>query len=341
MNEAVVLNAEAATDVGQRDHNEDNWLVDRELGLALVADGVGGHNAGEVASALTCSTISAGVAEGLTLREAVEEANRSVREAIEQGKGRQGMASTVVGLQCDESGYRIAWVGDSRAYLWDGMLHLLTQDHSFVQTLVDQGQITPEQARVHPRKNIIVQAIGLQQEGDLAVGENQGQLPQGAELLLCSDGLSDVLDSGELAAILARDEEPASRCKAMVQLAVDKGGQDNITALLVDCAGAAASEGEGAPRTYWHFDPQSGEYHGMATAAVEYSGDTGQTVVRRIAPRGAEDTVQNFTPGSEPGVSGDERKDDTGAQRSRRLRIFLGAALIVAVILGLISQGVV
>jgi len=260
-----------ATDVGRREHNEDAFFVDDTLGLMVVADGVGGHQAGEVASQVTCEVLARDVQRVGDLEGAIRRANLEVRDAVTAGRGKAGMATTVVAAQFDGPRYELAWVGDSRAYLWDGQLKLLTRDHSYVEALLEKGQITFAEARHHPRKNVIVQAIGLQDEDKLRVGSNSGQLKVGDLLVLCSDGLSDVVDCDHLAAILARDEPLQQRCRELVQTAVQNGGRDNVTVVLIQMAANGTVEegvGTGAevplePNVVWRYDPATGDYHGL------------------------------------------------------------------------------
>lgn len=274
--------AAGETHVGRREHNEDALLIEPATGLVMVADGVGGHQAGEVASQITCEVLARELAAGKDLESAIRQANREVRQAVDSGRGKSGMATTVVAAQFDGTAYQLCWVGDSRAYLWDGQLKLLTRDHSYVEALLEQGQITFEEARSHPRKNVIVQAIGLQDEDKLRVGGNRGNLPPGAVLVLCSDGLSDVLDCDRLAALLGSGESLQARSEALVQAAVEAGGRDNVTVVLVEldsdpdavfgegasdtAAGSSAAEGvaaEGEPEVVWRYDPATGDYHGL------------------------------------------------------------------------------
>ncbi len=233
--------ASGETDVGRREHNEDAFLIDHELGLVVVADGVGGHQAGEVASQVTCEVLARDVLASGDLEPAIRSANLEVRDAVAGGRGKPGMATTVVAAQFNGAHYQLAWVGDSRAYLWDGQLKLLTRDHSYVEALLEKGQITFEEARRHPRKNVIVQAIGLQEEDKLRVGINQGELLPGQVLVLCSDGLSDVLDCDRLASVLALDQPLEERCRALVLAAVEQGGRDNVTVVLVEGLAAGGS----------------------------------------------------------------------------------------------------
>ena len=134
-----------------RDHNEDSYICAPEQGLWLIADGVGGHAAGEVASAIVVDQITQAHQESIPITQAVLIAHQSVIDAPWQGCGRKGMGSTVVALVMNSNGYEIAWVGDSRAYLWNGTsLVQLTQDHTHVQKLISQRIITEKQSFSHP-----------------------------------------------------------------------------------------------------------------------------------------------------------------------------------------------
>lgn len=289
------------TDVGRREHNEDAFLVDDALGLMVVADGVGGHQAGEVASQVTCEVLARDVQGPGDLEGAIRSANLEVREAVTAGRGKAGMATTVVAAQFDGSRYELAWVGDSRAYLWDGQLKLLTRDHSYVEALLEKGQITFAEARHHPRKNVIVQAVGLQDEDKLRVGSNRGDLRAGDILVLCSDGLSDVVDCDRLAAILARDSSLEQRCHELVQTAVDNGGRDNATVVLVQLAGSDSGAGDDTamePDVVWRYDPATGDYHGLpelVQPGLPVADDAAAAAApaprrARVAPRSPEST---------------------------------------------------
>jgi PPM family protein phosphatase len=261
---AISVRAFGHTDVGQRSHNEDCFFVDVDAGLFAVADGVGGHQAGEIASALTCKVLERQVSRGSNLAQAIKVANVEVFEAVAQELGRAGMASTVVAAQFDGPAWKLAWVGDSRAYLWDGQLGLLSRDHSLVESLVRTGQITLEEARRHPKKNVIDQAIGLQGEGNLRIGRNQGVLQPGQTLLLCSDGLNDVLDSDEISLILGSGGTLEDRCKLLVYSAVNGGGRDNTTVILIETDPAITARGDTAPPEFiWRYDPATKTYSGL------------------------------------------------------------------------------
>lgn len=280
------------TDVGRRNHNEDTFLIDRELGLVIVADGVGGHHSGEVASALTCEVIRREISAGSNLTQAIDRANGEVIAAVHTGKGKPGMGSTVVACLITKTGYELAWVGDSRAYLWDGKLSLLTRDHSFVEAQLASGQISLEEARTHPRRNVILQAVGLQTDGQLDIGTNCGQLAPKSCLLLCSDGITDPLDSAQLSQLLGLRTTPDETCQQMVDTALQCGGRDNTTAVLIDGNGIPTDTPQvAAPASVvWVYNPETGVYDGLPDVTMAHPTDaiTGvQKQIQRVKPGSA------------------------------------------------------
>lgn len=224
-----------ATHLGKRSHNEDAFLVDDALGLYVVADGVGGEDAGEVASQIVCDVIAARVRAGESLYDAVRDAHFAIANAVSRGEGRPGMASTVVALLIRGDLYEIAWLGDSRVYLWDGHLKLLSRDHSLVETLLSKGEIGLDEARSHPKKNVILAALG---GGDIniPIGQNAGVLRSGAKFMLCSDGLTDVVEPKRIAKYFVDGIAIDKIAEYLVEDAVAAEGRDNITAIVVDVA---------------------------------------------------------------------------------------------------------
>ena len=229
------------THVGlRREHNEDTYYGDSQLGLWLVADGMGGHEFGEVASALARDTIVSQVRDGQPLNEAIRTADKEIIRQSQRRSEALPMGTTVVAARVVDSRFEIAWVGDSRIYLWDGRLHQLSQDHSYVQELIDQGAITPEQARSHPHRNVITQALGVTDPLSLKVEVIQGELKPAMQLLLCSDGLTEEVDDATIATILAKTDLSAQECvDQLVLSALDGGGSDNITVVLLRNGAAA------------------------------------------------------------------------------------------------------
>ena len=230
----------SCTDVGRmRDHNEDSLFVAPPL--FVVADGMGGHAAGEVASELAIQTISdlaPAYPNGPMLGMAVETANQAVYNAAQENERRSGMGTTVTAAMVSGGRLVIAQVGDSRAYLLSGgRLQQLTRDHSLMAEMIEAGQITPEEARVHPKRNFITRALGTAP----TVRPDLYELNVGAgdRLLLCSDGLSGMIDDEAIAKILSAYSDPQVCADQLVAAANEAGGHDNITAVVVDVGGDA------------------------------------------------------------------------------------------------------
>ena len=179
----------------KRSQNEDCYEADPELDLWLVADGVGGHSCGEVASDIVRTTIRDDIAQGSGLVAAIEHSHRAILEEIEHTASTRGMGSTVVALCMDGDNYELAWVGDSRAYLFhQGALERITQDHSMVADMIRQGTLTEEDSRVHPNRSVITRALGS--DPNMFADTYEVDADPGDTLLLCSDGLTSMLTVG-------------------------------------------------------------------------------------------------------------------------------------------------
>jgi serine/threonine protein phosphatase PrpC len=232
----VRLLAGAATDVGMvREGNEDGFLIDDRLQLFAVADGMGGHQAGEVASATALEALRASVATGTALEQAVTAANAAVFEKASADEALRGMGTTLTTLSIDPAGAELlgGHVGDSRAYLVrDGELRQITEDHSLVEELVREGRLTPEQADVHPQRSIITRALGI--DAAVSVDLVPVDIRAGDRILLCSDGLTTMLRPSDIATILRREPDPGRAADLLVDAANAAGGEDNITALVVE-----------------------------------------------------------------------------------------------------------
>ena len=229
----------ASTDVGMvRQQNEDSFLAEETL--FVVADGMGGHNAGEVASALAVTTLKAGARLGIddaeVFRELVQQANSAIYTASLDDSTQSGMGTTVTALSIvegEEPRVLVANVGDSRAYLWrSGALSRLSVDHSYVQELVNEGIITPEAARVHPRRNIVTRALGI--DRSVMVDVFTHFVRTGDRIVLCSDGLVDEVADNEIARVLGQHIDPQETAEALVMVANTNGGRDNTTVIVVD-----------------------------------------------------------------------------------------------------------
>lgn len=224
------------THVGlRRELNEDTYYGDSELGLWLVADGMGGHDYGEVASALAREAIVREIRQGTGLADAIRIADEEIIRASRKRSDALPMGTTVVAARVEGSRFQVAWVGDSRVYLWhDGKLAQLSQDHSYVQELISQGTISIDQARNHPHRNVVTQALGVTSPEALNVETLSGELLPGMQLLLCSDGLTEEVDDRGIAQVLAHTECSAQECvDGLVAAALDSGGSDNVTVVLV------------------------------------------------------------------------------------------------------------
>ncbi|MBC6904925.1 serine/threonine-protein phosphatase [Saccharophagus sp. K07] len=233
-------NFSQATDVGLlRDNNEDAILSDPQSGLWLVADGMGGHAAGEVASAITVQVVGEAIRQGKSLVDAITDAHHAVLEAAQDGTGKYGMGSTVVALRSLGNQYQIAWVGDSRAYLWtardkDGYtLQQLTIDHSYVQMLYQSGIISAEEINDHPDKNIITQCLGSNEVAQPRVDVVEGIWHKNDWIVLCSDGLSDTVSDQQICDILHDSKDPDAAVEALISAALANGGKDNVSVIII------------------------------------------------------------------------------------------------------------
>jgi protein phosphatase len=229
------LIAHAVTDVGRvRDGNEDGYRIDERTGLVAVADGMGGHVGGEIASAIALEALVAAVANGRPIRDAIAEANEAVIEKADADQNLRGMGTTLTAATMASGGtLLVGHVGDSRAYLSrDGAIRQITDDHSLVEEMVQRGQLTPEQAEVHPQRSIVTRAIGI--DPDIEVDVYPVELHPGDRVLLCSDGLTDMVRAEAIGQILAREPDGQRAAQLLVESANAAGGNDNITALVID-----------------------------------------------------------------------------------------------------------
>ncbi len=237
----------AATDVGRmRKNNEDSYLSSKPV--AAVADGMGGHSAGEVASAIAIEELATlgdrGPWENETaatddLKKAILRANRRIREMAASDHKLNGMGTTLVALLEDGDMVHVANVGDSRGYLLrQGELSQVTVDHSLVQELVDDGRLSPEDAERHPQRSVITRALGIEPEVEFDLFTYKLQV--GDRLLLCSDGLSDVVGTTQIRNVLLRVRSPQKAARQLVTVANEQGGPDNITVIVVDAVDESA-----------------------------------------------------------------------------------------------------
>jgi protein phosphatase len=246
------IHAAGNTDVGcVRKHNEDSFLADSALGLFVVADGLGGHAAGEVASQIVVETVARFVGQtlekdrtwpveydpslsydGNRLKVALLLSDQAITEDIRHHPERETMGSTVVAGLFHGSRLTLAHVGDSRAYiLGPAGIRQVTRDHSWVAEQVANGILTPSEARVHPFRNVITQALG--NGGDLDVEVQNLELSKSERLLLCSDGLSGMISDKQIWDIVEGANDLQHAVESLISAAREHGGEDNITAVLV------------------------------------------------------------------------------------------------------------
>ncbi|MFN7456080.1 MAG: Stp1/IreP family PP2C-type Ser/Thr phosphatase [Gemmatimonas sp.] len=238
------LSVAAGTDVGRiRAGNEDSLYADadQERGLFIVADGMGGHAAGEVASEMAVQIVARDLSDvrdltagaaGSRMAEALKAANRAIYERTIQEADKQGRGTTASCLLMGQGRYIIGHIGDSRVYLLrDGQFRQITKDHSYVQEQVDAGFLSPEQARYHPYSNVITRCVGANAvvEADVLTGE----LQIGDLYLVASDGLTGMVEDPQLRKILESKQTPGRMVDAMITEANRRGGLDNITAIVV------------------------------------------------------------------------------------------------------------
>ena len=244
--------ARGQTDVGRkRDHNEDSFLVDEDLGLYLVADGMGGHAGGGTASRIAVQTIRASLQTAReadpelfsrlgaleesplreVLREAVETACQRIYQAAQSDPSLAGMGTTVTAAVLAGSNTFVAHVGDSRCYIArKGHIYQVSEDHSLVNEQLKAGAITPEEARNSRFKNIITRSVGF--EADVTVDMMGLELEPGDRLVICCDGLSNLVDDEEILEIVTQIPLEAAP-ERLIELANDRGGDDNITAIVI------------------------------------------------------------------------------------------------------------
>ncbi len=253
----------SAIDAGRaRSNNEDSVVIEEACALAVLADGMGGYNAGEVASSMATSFIatelgrwlreSGGPATDADVRRAmdicVDNANRAIFNAANSNPQYAGMGTTLVVGVFREAQLLVGHVGDSRAYrLRGGRLQQITRDHSLLQEQIDAGLITPEQAAFSANKNLVTRAVGVEDTVLLEVHVHEVQ--SGDVYLLCSDGLSDMLPDLAIGQILGSMTSLADGCQALVNAANDAGGRDNISVILARSQGGAPL----AARSWWPF----------------------------------------------------------------------------------------
>ena len=340
----TTLRAGTATDVGRiRPHNEDSSTMIEGASLYVVADGMGGHQGGEVASALAVQTVEAGADQEPsleTLKESVRLANRAIFEKAGSDPDLHGMGTTACAIRVvpGPEGDEIAWVnvGDSRIYLQrDGKLIQLSRDHSLVEDLLRSGQLTPEEAAVHPKRNILTRALGI----DIDVEVDGGTVMpfNGDRFLLCSDGLFNEVSEDQIAAVLRRLADPSEAADELVRQANEGGGRDNITVVLVDVVDDGGRS-EAASALLAGSDSTVGSVAPEPSTAIPVAEPTPAPTppVAKAAPVFAGQRSSLPEADDDYGAEKDDLFGDLGHARTRRITgrvvVFLLALVLVAVV---------
>jgi protein phosphatase len=237
------LRVGSLTDIGKvREINQDSFAVDEGHGLYIVADGMGGHAAGEKASQTAVQIIAerlggsvAAASNGQlldALQTAIQDANREIINASMEDASMRGMGTTATVLVAKGNQLYVGHVGDSRAYLIrNRRIDQITEDHSIVAQLVRARAITPQEAARHPYRNVITRCLGMQVE--VEADTQQRELKGGDRLLICSDGLSGLVSDDEMLQMVLSSDDPQKTCVDLVNLALERGGSDNITVVLI------------------------------------------------------------------------------------------------------------
>jgi serine/threonine protein phosphatase PrpC len=235
------------TDIGaSRSKNEDSFCVLPDIGLWAVADGMGGYQGGSTASQMTVERLADDVRKGVSLSESLSTIHHDILTAAGSDPEKEGMGSTAVVMKTDGRHYEIAWVGDSRAYLWNGNdLKQITRDHSYVQDLLDEGMIDEKDVIDHPQRHAITQALGAEGLEKVDVDVIYGIFYENEKILLCSDGLTGEVDDVQMASILSDENFPQAAIDRLIDAANSNGGSDNITAILISAPDDAGIKGFG------------------------------------------------------------------------------------------------
>lgn len=320
---AVALHYAARSDIGlgRYTNNQDSAYAGPHL--LVVADGMGGHSGGDVASSIAVGRLAAldGESHGADARERLEqsihEAGQLMRSRVADEPTLAGMGTTLTSLLRSGDRLVMAHIGDSRGFvLHEGELTQVTKDHSFVQRLVDEGRITQDEAQNHPQRSVILRVLG-DVDSDDGVDTSVREAHVGDRWLLCSDGLSDFISRDTIAEALSTVADPGECADRLVQLALRAGGADNITVVVAD----VVDEGAGPPST-----PQV-----VGSVAVDRNRPT-------VASQGAAARAAALSPGAEPeagsGCSAAGSSDDPPPGRGRAVRRTLGGLLLLAVLAG-------
>ena len=330
----------AASDIGQaRERNEDSYVVEEPL--FAVADGMGGHRGGAVASSLALEVLREVLHDDrvapAALIDEIKAANQQVLRRGEADRELRGMGTTLTALLTAEDKAHIAHIGDSRAYLLrDGSLKQLTEDHTLVQRMVTEGKLLPEEAERHPQRSILTRALGVDEDVEPDTFTLDPVLP-GDRLLLCTDGLTSMLDVERIQDVLDSEPDPQRAADILIGEANAAGGDDNITVLVLDFVddgfGAATSHSEGRrPET-------SPEFGGAAAEEAAASAATPED------PAEGDNGVISLPAAERPSVSPPDEAPSIGDEalgrrpRRRWIRVVVWTLVVVALLVGLLVGG--
>jgi PPM family protein phosphatase len=322
------------TDTGrQRRDNEDSAFA--RAPVFVVADGMGGAQAGEVASRIAVEAFEQGLPDSGSPEERlatrVREANAQIYERSRADRGRAGMGTTLTAAYVDDTHVAIAHVGDSRAYLFrDGTLQRLTQDHSLVDELVRRGKLTEEQAAEHPQRSIITRALGP--EPDVEVDTWTYPARAGDVVLLCSDGLTSMISEERVKAVLVAHDNLDEAGDALIREANEAGGRDNITVVLFRLEEIGADESAGEETMVGVSVPRD-----ALSADAERSDRSGATAVA-VAPPPTRSATQAMSP-TPPGTRRLQARPPVAVRRDHRFITPIAALLATMIVLALIGSG--
>jgi serine/threonine protein phosphatase PrpC len=323
----------ATTDVGQvREGNEDALLVSDPL--YAVADGMGGHRGGEVASNLALQTVQRLFSEREgTLIEQVEQANRAVFERSQSDRDVSGMGTTLTAALIEGGAVRLAHVGDSRAYLFrSGTLQLLTEDHTLVHRMVVEGEISESEAESHPHRSILTRALGV--DGSIQVDETNLHVQDGDRLLLCTDGLTGMISDDQIVSVLREVADPQEAVDRLVRAANRAGGIDNITALIIDFVEDGSGDGS-AGRKQGAQPHAPTAQHQTPTVAPPPPPDRSDITIVRPIPEPPKDRVPARSPSDVTTLAGrpaSARPPARPSGRSTARKVGLGTGVLLAIV---------
>ncbi len=325
----------AGSDIGRaRERNEDSYVVEEPL--FAVADGMGGHRGGAVASSLALESLRDVLMDErvapTALIDEIKAANQRVLQRGESDRELRGMGTTLTALLAQEGKAHIAHIGDSRAYLLrDGSLKQLTEDHTLVRRMVTEGKLLPEEAERHPQRSILTKALGVDQDIEPDTLTLDPILP-GDRLLLCTDGLTSMVDSDRIEEVLQSEDDPQRAAETLIDEANAAGGDDNITVVILDfiddgSAGATSETATGRHGTSPEFGGAAADVVEAAPAAEDWAeGDTG-VIPLPVEERQSAPPVEDAHPEAVGRA--------TRRRRKRWIRVVVGSVVLAALLIGL------